>query len=152
MKSLHFGHSILFTLLVTVAGCDQGPQSSKGFRLPDGDPQRGQLVFVELECHDCHAVKGLQIPAPAENGPVHVVLGGPVSKVKTYGQLVSAVINPSHKLISHYPAEEVSQDGESLMRNYNAFMTVEQLVHLVAFLQPRYQVTVPQYSYYSYKY
>ena len=135
-----------------LAACDAGPKSSMGFRLPDGDADTGSALFVELGCNSCHTLVDVELPLPEVEGPVSVLLGGPVARVKTYGQLVSAVINPSHKLANRYPEEEVSRDGESLMRVYNDTMTVQQLIDLVAFLQDQYQVTVPQYSYYSYKY
>jgi len=140
----------LCILLLTACGSD--PRSPWGFRLPDGDASKGQALFVELQCNACHTIAGLELAAPAYTGPVAVVLGGPVARVKTYGDLVSSVINPSHKLTRNYSAEDISQDGESLMRIYNETMTVQQLIDLVAFLQIQYKVSVPQYSYYSYKY
>jgi hypothetical protein len=94
----------------------------------------------------------LELPAPEEPGPVTVILGGEVQTIKTYGELVSSVINPSHKLIRGYPKDEVSQDGESLMTIYNDRMTVQQLIDLVAFLQSRYEVVIPEYTYYGYRY
>ena len=141
-----------FLVAFALAACDTGPKSAAGFRLPDGDAEVGKALFVELECNSCHTLAGLDMPAPVQAGPVSVLLGGPVARVKTYGQLVSSVINPSHRIVRRYPADEVSFDGESLMPTYNETMTVQQLVDLVAFLQAQYRVTVPQYSYYSYKY
>jgi hypothetical protein len=94
----------------------------------------------------------MELPAPQSPGPVTVVLGGETQTIKTYGELVSSVINPSHKLIRGYPEEEVSQDGKSLMTVYNDRMTVQQLIDLVAFLQSKYEVVVPEYTYYGYRY
>lgn len=133
-----------------LGGCDVGPKSAVGFRLPDGDPDTGKQLFVELQCNSCHTVPGLQF-SPAVEGPVKVVLGGPVARVKNYGQLVTSIINPSHKLAPRYDEEEVSREGESLMRNYNEVLTVQQLIDLVAFLQAEYDVMPPQTSYYSYQ-
>ena len=135
-----------------LSACDTGPTSASGFRLPDGDAATGKTVFLELECNACHMVGDIELAEPDQRGPVAVALGGPVANVKTYGQLVSAVINPSHKLIKTMPKDQVSVDGESLMTVYNERMTVQQLVDLVAFLQGEYEVTLPQYSYYSYQY
>jgi len=123
-----------------------------GFRLPDGDATVGQELFVQLECNSCHTIVGLEIEIAEQEGPVTVALGGPVANIKTYGQLVSSVINPSHKIIRRYPKDEVTQDGKSVMPIYNETMTVQQLIDIVAFLQNQYDVVVPQYSYYSYKY
>ena len=145
----------LISLVVCVLflhACGSDPKSPWGFRLPDGDAVKGQTLFVELQCNACHTIAGLELAAPAQRGPVAVVLGGPVARVKTYGDLVSSVINPSHKLIFNYPEEDIARDGESLMRIYNETMTVQQLIDLVAFLQPQYKVSLPQYSYYTFKY
>jgi sulfur-oxidizing protein SoxX len=137
---------------LVLSGCGTDPKSPRGFRLPDGDAATGQSLFVELQCNACHTIPGLELEAPAEAGPVSVVLGGPVPRVKTYGDLVSSVINPSHKLVRYYPDEGVGEEGVSPMVVYNETMTVQQLIDLVAFLQQQYKVMLPQYSYYSYKY
>jgi hypothetical protein len=87
-------------------------------------------------------------------GAVDVELGGTVTRVKTYGELVTSIINPSHKLAPGYPLDEISTDGESLMTlaHLNDVMTVQQLIDLVAFLQARYQVAPPQYDPFEYAY
>jgi len=58
--------------------------------------------------------------------------------LKSYSELVTSVINPSHELIRHRRAEDVSQDGQSLMVVYNDVMTVSELSDIVAFLETRY--------------
>lgn len=146
IKIARFG-ALAVSLALFAVGCDTGPKSAAGFRLPDGNAEVGEQVFVALACNDCHTVKGTSIERTQSAETVSVELGGAVSRVKTYGELVSSVINPSHKITRRYPADEVSQDGESLMRAYNETMTVQQLVDLVAFLQARYEVIVPQYVY-----
>ena len=146
----------LITMVILVAtglaACDTGPRSAQGFRLPDGDPEVGKGLFMALECNSCHTIAGLELEPPLQEGPVQVILGGPVARSKTYGQLVSSIINPSHKIVRKYPKEEVTADGESLMPIYNEMLTVQQLIDLVAFLQPQYEITLPQYTYYSYQY
>lgn len=137
----------LCMLIVGLQGCDRGPQSAKGFRLPDGSADRGRETFVKLQCHSCHTVDGADVGEPLATGPVSVALGGKVTRVQTYGELVTSIINPSHRLAKGYPAEEISRDGESLMMNYNEIMRVQQLVDLVAFLQPLYKVVTPQFEY-----
>jgi mono/diheme cytochrome c family protein len=145
----------IFVLGACIGGltaCDTGPKSARGFRLPDGNADKGQEIFVELECNSCHQISGMELPAPPERGPVTVILGGEVQSIKTYGELVSSVINPSHKLIRGYPEDAISQDGQSLMTVYNDRMTVQQLIDLVAFLQSKYEVIIPEYTYYGYRY
>lgn len=143
-----------WTMLLSVfavTGCVPGPQSESGFRLPDGDAQTGQENFLAFRCHSCHDVADLELPEPAQRGPVSVTLGGPVTRVQTYGELVSSIINPSHKLARDYPKEEIALDGRSRMTVYNDVMTVQQLIDLVAFLQSHYQVVPPKYDFHSYQ-
>jgi cytochrome c2 len=129
--------------------CTPSPESALGFRLPDGDAAAGRAAFVDLQCHACHEIDGIELPTPAQSGPLRIELGGEVSKVKTYGELVTSVINPSHKLAWDYPPEQVARGGESLMRVDNEVMTVQQLIDLVAFLQSHYEVVIPEYEYYG---
>ena len=70
-----------------------------------------------------------------------------MSRVKTYGELVTSIINPSHKLAKGYPLDLVSNDGQSKMPVYNGFMTVQELIDIVIFLQPHYEVYAPRYEY-----
>jgi mono/diheme cytochrome c family protein len=143
---------VFYACIGVLTACDTGPKSARGFRLPDGDADKGQAIFVELECIACHRIDGLELPDPGEPGPVTVILGGETQTIKTYGELVSSVINPSHKLIKGYPKEEIAPEGKSLMTVYNDRMTVQQLIDLVAFLQSKYEVVIPEYTYYGYRY
>ena len=79
--------------------------------------------------------------------PPYVELGGPVTRVKTYGELITAIINPSHRLAPGYAKEVVSDDGESKMLIYNTHMTVQELIDIVMYLQPKYDVQAPAYHY-----
>jgi L-cysteine S-thiosulfotransferase len=137
---------------VLLAGC--GGKSGFGFRLPDGDATRGRDAFVALRCNACHHVAGLDLPHQGE-GAADVALGGQTVRVKTYGELVTAIINPSHRIAPGYPESQVTTtDGRSLMAlaYLNDVMTVQQLIDLVAFLQSRYEVVPPLVSPYSYTY
>ena len=135
------------TLILLATGCTRDAASPSGFRLPDGDGMKGREAFVYMQCHQCHTVAGDEFPEIPLADPPYVELGGPVSRVKTYGELVTAIINPSHELANGYAEELVSQDGESNMYNYNQYMTVQELTDLVAYLQPRYDVVIPMYDY-----
>jgi hypothetical protein len=134
----------LIAMAVFAASCNQ-PRSSAGFRLPDGDVERGRAAFIELKCHTCHTVSQTDIPNPSKDyAYVRVVsLGGEVRQVKTYGQLVTSIINPSHSLAPGYPKELITKEGQSAMANFNDQMTVTQLIDLVAFLQSRYKFVPP---------
>jgi len=135
---------VFVALSLTLIACAPAPESSRGFRLPDGDPIVGKQVFLDLQCHACHFIPGMDLPLLDLEEPVRVALGGPTTQVKTYGELVTSVINPSHKLTKRYREEQVSFEGESFMLIMNEIMTVQQLVDLVAFLQGQYQVVVPE--------
>lgn len=128
--------------LAAVAGCS-GRHSGAGLRLPDGDPARGQEVFVSLKCHICHRVADLDLPAPTANPPVPVVLGGEVPHVKTDGELLTSIINPSHRIPPAFKPEFVKIGDQSRMPDYGDVMTVREAVDLVAFLQTRYKVVRP---------
>ena len=139
-----------FVLLLLVVGCDRGPKSARGFRLPDGNIQAGETTFVALNCNACHKVAGVKLPPPPKEPEVTVTLGGKVSRVKTYGELVTAIINPSHTLAKGYPKEKIATTGTSKMTNFNDTMTVAQLTNLVAFLQSHYEIKVDDTMYSPY--
>ena len=134
-------------------GCTPGPESTRGFRLPEGDAQAGLRAFQELECHACHDVEGLEPPAESALD-TRVALGGQVTRVKTYAELVTSIINPSHKLAPGYREEDVTEDGQSRMEAayLNEVMTVRELVDIIAYLQPLYEIKPPEYDPYSHIY
>ncbi|MEQ8860039.1 MAG: cytochrome c [Pseudomonadales bacterium] len=130
--------------LVLLAGC------GSEFALPEGDVQRGREAFVALHCNSCHSVGDVERVDAGHSPAIDKKLGGAVTRVKSYEDLVTSIINPSHRLSLSYPEErsEIAYaDGRSRMPNYNIVMTVQQLVDLVAFLQPEYQVRLPRSDY-----
>ena len=133
--------------LAGMAGCEADRMSEKGFSLPEGNALDGQKAFVYLHCYECHFIEGIELPPVETDDNPYVQLGGKVSRVKTYGDLVTSIINPSHKLAPGYPLETISDDGQSKMPLYNGYMTVQELIDIVTFLQPQYDVVVPQYHY-----
>ena len=132
----------LFSCVAALGACT--PESPFGFRLPDGDAAAGRQAFVDLGCNACHEVAG--VPFEYLEGIAHVELGGKTTHLRTYGELVTSIINPSHKIASRHREGDVSLEGESVMTYLylNQVMTVQQLVDLVAFLQPTYEVVQPQ--------
>ena len=133
---------IAATLVVSIClGCTPEAKSGKGFALPEGDVQRGQETFAQLQCQACHTVSGVTFEnLEAQSEEKIVALGGAKTRVQTYGDLVTSIINPSHRFAKGYPVEQVAADGESKMRLYNEQMTVQQLIDLVTFLQSHYSV------------
>lgn len=140
--------SLILVGLVALTGCDrEAMMSERGFRLPEGDAQAGREAFLYMQCHQCHTIKGEKLPGIPGQEPPYIELGGEVTMVKTYGDLVTSIINPSHKLARGYAKEVVSEGGESNMYVYNHHMTVQELTDIVMFLQPYYDVVVPNFRY-----
>ena len=134
-------------MALSLGACDEDKMmSERGFRLPDGDANAGRDTFIYMQCNQCHTVKGEDLP-PIPGSEPYVELGGTVTHVRTYGELVTSIINPSHKLATGYAEEQVSEDGVSNMYIYNEYMTVQELTDLVRFLQPHYDVEPPRYQY-----
>ena len=125
-------------------GCTPDPKSGKGFTLPVGDMDRGQATFVQMQCTACHTIPGVDFEKPENAEDKMIVLGGTKATVTTYGDLVTSIINPSHRFAAGYREDDVSTEGQSNMRIYNDEMTVTQLTDLVTFLEERYEVRAYQ--------
>jgi hypothetical protein len=132
---------MLFAAPVLITACGEG----RGFALPEGNLNAGELAFTTYNCNDCHSIGTIQFAGSDDDA--HIPLGGETTKLKTYGELVTSVINPSHKVSSRY--QEIVDTGNE-MRSYNDIMTVQELVDIVTFLQSEYHFTVPEthYPYY----
>jgi len=132
---------MLASLIVVLSGCDIGPNSPRGFSLPEGNAEAGEAVFTKYQCVDCHQIDGITVDETHRyllSKPIP--LGGASGRITTYGELVTSIINPSHKLTRRQPVSITTQDGESRMRNINDTLTVSELIDLVAYLQPKYKV------------
>jgi mono/diheme cytochrome c family protein len=145
----------IFTFVITgLIACDSGPKSPRGFSLPDGSASEGKVVFLKYQCLACHQIKGLGQPADLLNNPdFSVIIGGKSTKVKTYADLLTSVINPSHKFARGYKLDTIQAEGISKMTIYNDVMTVAELVDLVTFLQSNYElIPYKRINYQSYGY
>lgn len=139
------------TLLATMAlltfvvnGCTTDPKSGEGFTLPEGESARGQQAFAQLQCNACHTVTGVEFEKLETSEEMMIALGGEKRTVTTYGELVTSIINPSHRFASGYTDDEIKTEGESSMRIYNDEITVTQLTDIVTFLQLHYDVKAYQ--------
>jgi hypothetical protein len=121
----------------SVAGC--APDGTE-FKLPPGDAERGRAAFITFRCFDCHLVNGVDLPPGEEPGQVMVRLGGEVDRLRDFGDLVTAIVNPSHHLAKGYAPSFVVEDGKSRMTVYNDVMTVSQRIDIVTFLQSHYKL------------
>lgn len=131
--------------------CSKGADSPKGFSLPKGDPIKGELAFKKHKCIACHSVEGFTDDSVAKEFEQPIRLGVTSSIVKTYAQLVTSVINPSHKTAGQAIGIDniKNPDGTSTMRIYNDDMTVSELIDIVTFLQPKYKVKPMRYTQYQ---
>ncbi len=128
---------IVFGIFMVVFLSSCGKQE---FNLPVGDIEAGRATFVLLQCTDCHSVDGLEYTGAGE---INVHLGGKTTKVKSYADLVTSVIHPSHKLSRGDDKRTFTEEGVSKMRHYNEFMTVDELVNVVTFLETKYEIWIP---------
>jgi L-cysteine S-thiosulfotransferase len=132
---------LLMLLSLLLLGCSGGADSPRGFSLPEGDAEKGKAVFLSYKCLACHSLQGVDDSDIEPQLTTKVALGGDVRTVKTYAELVTSVINPSHKIAQGYDRPGYTDAaGQSLMQNYNDVMTVSELADLVSYLQPQYNL------------
>lgn len=141
MKS-HIVNLNVFFCLAMLTACGAGKNSPVGFSLPEGDAEAGKSAFTELACNACHSTPDIVQLEGDASGDIAVPLGGKVRRVQTYADLVTSIINPSHRISKASPPEMVMDQGKSRMPNYNSMITVEQLTNLVTYLQPHYELQV----------
>ena len=126
----------------TLAAC--APNTALIVRFPLGDVQRGREAFVSLECHACHRIDGVELASHPSPSSFNVLLGGHTPRIETYGDIITAIVNPSHRLARSYRAA-VGRDRLSPMAAefLNDVMTTQQLVDIAAFLRTEYDYVPP---------
>lgn len=142
----------IWLLLIGFAMVTSCQNQARGFVLPQGDAAEGKQVFIELNCNNCHTIDDIEWNGSPEWEDPNIELGGEVSTIKTYGELVTSIINPSHKISKKHNEDVVRRvDGLSKMESYsfNYVMSVQELIDLVTYLQGEYEVVVPE-TYYPY--
>lgn len=134
---------ILLAGIFSLTSCRE---QARGFVLPEGNVEAGRQLFATMRCVECHSIGTTAWVGTGRADDPHVRLGGDVTKLKSYGELVTSVINPSHKISQKAVADSTWMMGEhSKMEayDYNKVLTVQQLIDLVAFLQSEYNLVVP---------
>lgn len=135
--------TVVLSVGLLLGGCET---QGKGFALPPGNAAQGKATFVALNCDSCHSVKTvLEQSTQGRDPSVAVALGGTVTRVKSYGELVTSIINPSHRLSRGADASTLTSEGDTKMPSYNEVMTVQQMVDLTTFLQDSYDIYIPPY-------
>lgn len=143
-RTVLFGLSCIFILFA----CDQGVHSPRGFSLPDGNPEQGKLVFLKHQCLACHSIPELEDDNVEREHSPPISLSSNSAIVKTYAELVTSIINPSHRISRGASWATSDENKNSIMLNYNDVLTVTELIDLVAYIQPYYQVTPWPYTVY----
>jgi len=140
---------LLAICVFSLTACDSGVDSPRGFSLPKGNPENGRQVFIKHQCLACHTLDGVTNDSTESELDKLIRLGGEKSRVTTYAELVTSIINPSHKISSNYVLDSTDSTNMSPMRNYNDVMTVTELVDLVTYLQPKFKVKPLEYTTYG---
>lgn len=137
--------AIIGVAITGLTGCGQDPKGAAGFSLPDGDVEQGKANYIAFSCNACHQHSEVPQLNSAEAPAISITIGGNSARVRAYGELVTSVINPSHRVARRSSEEFADVSGNSRMANYNDSMTVTQLIDLVSFLQSSYKL-VPHHN------
>jgi hypothetical protein len=108
------------------------PSVPKGwqFSFPEGDPKTGKAVLMNMQCYSCHSINipGEKLPS----GP-----GGVGPDLTTYSALpkeyLAESIIKAHTIVAA-PGYTI-KEGKASMGNYNHFMTIQEMIDIVAFLK-----------------
>jgi cytochrome c2 len=143
----------LFCLLA-LSACRTYPDYSGDFRFPieRGDLAKGRETFVRLGCPQCHAVAGVELSEFTGQHFLAIPLGGELMFAKTYGDLVTSIINPDHVIADSYLAQLPDEQRRYVRQSpmyVNTQMKVTELIDIVAFLNSRYSL-LPGYTEYFY--
>ena len=134
--------------LLALSACSGDHKPVKGFVLPEGDVAQGEQVFVDFNCHACHTIPGIEFPEVKQKLPFILDIGGEVYRVKNYGELLTAVVNPDHIISMKYKAmmEKAQREAGMSPMPYNGEeMTVAEWIDVVEFLHAQYSKLQPQY-------
>jgi hypothetical protein len=108
------------------------PSVPKGwqFSFPAGDPKVGKTVFMNMQCYTCHSINlpGEKLPPGA--GGIGPDLSGYSALPTEY--LAESIIK-THAIVA--APGYVVKEGKASMGNYNHFMTIQEMIDLVAFLK-----------------
>jgi L-cysteine S-thiosulfotransferase len=126
----------------TLPAC--APNSALIVHFPLGNTQRGREAFVALECHACHRIADVEIQPHPNPSSVSVALGGHTPRIETYGDIITAIVNPSHRLARSYRVVAGRREPSPMQAQFlNDVMTTQQLVDIAAFLRTEYEYVPP---------
>lgn len=134
-------HTLAIAATLALVGCDTGPTGSMGFTLPEGNAEQGRANYIDFGCNTCHVNKEVPQMDTGDATSISVTLGGETTRIQTYGELVTSVINPSHRVARRKSGDMADESGKSKMVTFNDVMTVTELIDLVAFVQSQYTLS-----------
>ena len=140
--------ALIAIILMTLPACTENGKPVRGFVLPQGDVAQGEQVFVDFNCHSCHTIPDVEFPEVGFTAPFILEIGGEVYRVKNYGELLTAVVNPDHIISPVYVAMIEKAEREMIispMPYFGEEMTVAELNDLIEFLHAQYTRLQPQY-------
>lgn len=121
-----------------------------GYRFPGGDPEAGLVAFQQLNCIQCHTVKGVALEEPKGERRLELALASELRFVQRYEDLITAIVNPRHVIQEQYRAildqPELAGGIEPMMPSLAGDMSAQQLMDLVAFLHAAYADSVEGYE------
>lgn len=122
--------------LLALPACTSAPLARDEVRmvLPVGSPKLGYLAFQDLACNVCHRVEGYPELA-AEEQVAEAPILVPGSPRFDAGRWASAIVAPDHDVSWTPPVPERRRLEPSAMPVYYDWMTVGELMDLVAFLE-----------------
>lgn len=129
-------------VVATLAAC--APNTTLVVHFPLGNVQRGREAFVALECHACHRMNDVEMPAHPSPSSYSVALGGRTPRIETYGDIITAIVNPTHRVARSYRVVAGRREPSPMAAEFlNEVMTTQQLVDLAAFLRTEYEYVPP---------
>ena len=137
----------IIAVMAILSACSGDRSPVRGFVLPEGDIAQGEQVFVDFNCHSCHTISGKDFPELEFEPPFVLEIGGKVYRVKNYGELLTAVVNPDHVISPKYKALLKDADRQvviSPMPYFGEEMTVAELIDLIEFLHAQYTKLQPK--------
>jgi hypothetical protein len=88
----------LILLFVVLSGCQTDSLSRPETRA------MAKRLFVKYRCADCHTIVGMDDLREGFEPFMTLPLGGRTEHIKTYEELVTSIINPSHVISPNSPA------------------------------------------------
>ena len=126
----------LFSALSLEFGCYS---QSDEFILPRGNAEDGKRSFVALGCNQCHSADDIPWIGVEIEGDVHVKLNGQSKTPKSYNELLTSILNPSHKIEKKHLLQMTTKSWDSKMRNYTEILTVRDLLDIATFLHTEFE-------------